>query len=174
VARKWNRALEIEALRLDAEGRSVREIAVLLSKRGKSVSHGLVGAKLKAAKERSAKGATLATAVQPASPAVPPELLEPPDTSAMSPEDLVGLLTGVIRQQATLAQTLTAAGDHSGARAAVKVLAQIATSVQKQQARDDADGEVMKIRATDLAAAAERARSKLHDLVARLSEERSR
>lgn len=174
MAKKWTPALDREALRLDGEGRASREIAEVLSKRGKKVSHSLVAAKLKAAKERAAGAQAPAQAVQTPGPTVPAELLAPPDRTPMTPEGLVGHLTGLLRHQEKLVEAMTRDGDHAAAQRATKVAAQLAALLHKQQSRDRDEGEMLRVRASDIASAAERARSKLHDLVSRLTEERSK
>lgn len=156
-----------EAKRLRAEGRSNREIAEIVSKGGTKVTEGTI---------RNWLGPSSGPAEEP-EPAVPPTPPDPPkplDVSVMSPDDVVGLLTGLLRQQQESVLVLTSEKDHAGAQRATRVAAQLAALLQKQQAREDVDGDSVRVRGSDLAAAAERARSKLHDLVSRLSEERSR
>lgn len=167
MGQKRTPAMVAKAKRMRADGRSYAEIAEELSKGGQRVSKAAVVSWLKDPSKASA-------ASPPSAPVVPPELLEPPDETAMPPEDLVGLLTGLLRQQQTLARELTKNGDHSGAQRAARLMTSITAQIQKQQARDDDEGDSIRVSSSEMSAAAERARSKLHDLVSRLAEERSR
>lgn len=106
--------------------------------------------------------------------AQPSMTLGPLDESPIDPDGLTGMLSGLVRQQRELAEKLMKRGDHIGAQRAIRLAATLATLVQKQQARDEQDGDTVRVRHNDIAAAAERARSKLQDLVARLAAERTR
>jgi hypothetical protein len=167
MGQKRTPALVSKAKQLRADGRSFAEVAAELSKGGRSVSKAAVMGWLKESSPAES------VSVPPSPPVSLPQPV-PLDRSPMAPEDLTGLLTGLLRQQQELAGKLSAAGDHQAAQRTIRVSAQLATLLQKQQARDDDDGDVLRVRAADVAAAGERARSKLHDLVSRLAEERGR
>jgi hypothetical protein len=162
-----------DAIRLDAETRSSREIAEILKRRAKPgqkpPSQATVFRKV-----RDAKGGAPVIAPPPAaSPAVPPEPPPPPvplDESLMGPEEVVGLVTGLLRRQSALAQRLEADGDHQGAQRATRTATTLATQLAKLQTRDD-DGEVVRVKAGDVQAAAERALAGLHSLAERVAAE---
>ncbi len=118
----------------------------------------------------TAEGATEPLAVTEPSPAPPPV---PLDETPLAIEKIAGTLSGLVRQQSAEAQRLMAEGDHAGARSVVRLLSQMARDINKMHARDEADGDMTKVRTADLLAAGERGRAKLQDLVARLVEARN-
>ena len=162
-----------EAIRLDAEGRSSREIAEILKRQAKP------GQKPPSKsnvfdKVRLAKGIVPAAepAPPPSPPAPPPEPV-PLDETPMDPEDLVGLLTGLLRHQSALAQRLAAEQDHQGAQRATRTATSIAVQLSKQQALRADDGETVRVKGSEMAAAAERAAAGLSRLAERVVEERA-
>lgn len=162
-----------EAIRLDAEGRSCREIAEILKRAAKP------GQKAPSkttifAKVREANGVTPAPApAAPPAPPVPPPEPVPLDETPMEPEDLVGLLTGLLRAQSALAQRLAGENDHQGAQRATRTAASIAVQLGKQQALRAGDAEEVRVKASDMAAAAERAAQGLSRLAERVVVERA-
>jgi hypothetical protein len=162
-----------EAIRLDGEGRSCREIAEILKRAAKP------GQKPPSkttifAKVREANGVvpTPAPVAPPPPPAPPPEPV-PLDETPMDPEDLVGLLTGLLRAQSALAQRLAAEQDHQGAQRATRTAASIAVQLGKQQALRAGDASEVRVKATDMAKAAERAAEGLSRLAERVVAERA-
>lgn len=170
-----------DAIRLDAEGRTSREIADVLRKRAKPgqkvPGQSTIFTKLKALK------ALKAGAAPPPAPAAAPEVvLEPPapvqpvplDASPIPPEGQAGILFGVLRILQARTESAVAENDPGAIDRAIRGITTVANALQKQQAKERDDGEIVKVRATDMTAAAERARAKVHDLIARLIEEQSR
>jgi hypothetical protein len=162
-----------EAIRLDSEERSSREIKEILAKKAKT-GQKVPGQSTIFTKVREAKGgAPSSTPAESAPPAPPPPTPEPLDESPMEPEDLVGLLTGLLRQQTALAQQLAAQEDHQGAQRATRTAASIAAQLAKQQARKDEGGDVVRVSAEAMQAAADRAVKGLHTLAQHVEAERA-
>jgi len=163
-----------EALRLDAEGRSSREIAEIIAKTAKPgrkpPSKTNVHAKIRAAKGL----APVPSAVTPAAAAGPPPEPVPLDETPLEPEGLTGLLTGLLRQQTAQSQLFTAQGDQQGAQRAARTAASIATQLAKLRAQDADDGDTIRVTAAEMAAAAARAAEGLARLAERVVEERAR
>lgn len=167
-----------EALRLNADGRSTREIAEIVGQRAqkgqKKPSHTSVHGWLKEAKGGgTTAGGGLAPPSRPPS-SEPEPADEPVDESEMTPQEFARWLTGQLRAQQTAAKRFTAAADLVSAQRATRIATSLAGLLAKVQARDDDGGDMVKIRQSEIDAAAERARSKVHDLVARLAAERGR
>lgn len=165
------------AIALMAEERSVREIADILRREkpegakspAPSTVHNLQ-VRLREGGKPAGDAQTTAMPVQPPPPPPPPE---PLDESPMEPEDLVGLLAGLLRQQTALAQRLSADGDQQGAQRAARTASSIAAQLAKQQARGDEDGDTVRVKAEDMRAAAERAINGLFTLSERVVHERA-
>jgi hypothetical protein len=156
-----------DAKRLRSEGRSNREIAEILSKGGVTVTEGTIRNWLGPV---STPPEDLEEVVPPP-PATSPE---PLDESTAAPEEIVGALAGLLRQAKAEALRLKAAGDHTGARQESRLAGYFANLIQKERRRDEDEGDMVRVRPTDITAAAERARSKLRELVARLVEEQAK
>lgn len=111
-------------------------------------------------------------AESPAAP-LPARDLAPLDVAPFAPDALGGLLSGFVRRMTTEAERLLAVGDDVAYQRLAGKIAQLAGTIQRGQAREE-DGDAVRVPVADLAAAGERARSKIHDLIARLSEGRGR
>jgi hypothetical protein len=156
-----------KANRMRAEGRSFQEIADELSKDGVKVSKAAVVGWLRLPNEVKAPAKR--------APKVAPEPLdELADAPEMTPAEFTAWLTGQLRQAQQSADACRAMDDQPGAGRAMRLAAQLAALLQKQHARTADDGDVVRVKTSDMVAAAERARSKLHDLIARLSGEMSK
>ncbi|MFI5299488.1 MAG: hypothetical protein ACHREM_15455 [Polyangiales bacterium] len=153
------------AKRLRREGRSHEAIAEILSRDGKSISKASVINWLGDSK-KSAKRA------DPTAPTAPSLPVEPVDESEMTSAEFTTWLGTELRRARAAADACRANVDGVGTGRAMRLAAQLAALMQKQQARTADDGAVVRVNASDVRSAAERARSKMHDLVARLSGER--
>ena len=111
-------------------------------------------------------------AVKP--PPLPAAALEPGDRTPMAPDETVGMLTGFLRQQQAVVEGLTKREDLAGAQKALRQVTMLAALIEKIRRKDEDDGDVVRVKSSEMAAAAERARSKLHDLVSRLSEDKGK
>jgi len=174
-------------MRLDAEDRTSREIAELLRRRAKPgqkpPGQSTVFTKIK---ETKAKGAPIAVAPAPParservdpSPsdasAGPSPTADSPQAAAMTPDEVVRWLSDAIRDCQELAEACKSAGDGPGQARAIRLATQLAAPMARLQARTVDEGDVVRVRQADIAAAAERARSKLHDLVSRFAAERGK
>ena len=167
-----------DAIRLDADGRTSREIADVLRKRAKPgqkvPGQSTIFTKLKALKAGAAPPPT--TAASPEVVLEPPTPVQPVplDASPIPPEGQAGILFGVLRILQARTESAVAENDPGAIDRAIRGITTVANALQKQQAKERDDGETVKVRATDMTAAAERARAKVHDLIARLIEEQSR
>ena len=83
------------------------------------------------------------------------------DDSQMTPEEFSSWLAVQLRQAQAASDAARASGDIVGAQRATKLASTFAALLQKQHARTADDGEVVRVKATDMAAAAERAWSGL-------------
>ena len=95
-----------------------------------------------------------------------------PDAAEMTPQELARWLASELRRQQKAAKQFSAMADDASAMRSTRVAASLAALLAKMHARDGEDRDTIKLQQSDVAAAAERARSKLHDLVARLASER--
>lgn len=162
-----------EALRLDAEGRSSREIAEIIAKTAKPGRKPPSKTNVHA-KVRAAKGLAPDPSGPPSpAPASPPPEPVPLDETPLEPEGLTGLLTGLLRQQTAQSQLFTAQGDQQGAQRAARTAASIATQLAKLRAQDADDGDTIRVTASDMAAAAARAAEGLTRLAERVVAERA-
>jgi hypothetical protein len=162
MGQKRTPQLVAAAKRLKADGRSLAEIAADLSKGGKSVSKASVLAWLKD------------SAPAPAPP--PPVEVPPPvplDESEIGPDYVVRTLRGLVRREREREARLTGAGDEAGAQRAGRLAGQFAVQLAKLQSKDDEDGDVVKVRAEDVQAAADRALADLGGLADRVAAERA-
>ena len=155
MARKRTSRLENEAKRLRAEGKSWAEVADALSTVRKPLA---------------------ARTIRRWFPAPEPEP-EPEEAAAeapgFTPDDLVELLAGMLRHQRDLVGELTDSGDLEGAQRATRLATSIAAQIHKQQKLEDDDGDVVRVTAADMAAAAERATKGLSNLAERVLAERA-
>ena len=154
------------AKRLRADGRSLAEIAAELSKRGKSVSKASVMGWLRESGGSSKPAPELVDAPSP-----PPPV--PLDESEIGPDYVVRTLRGLVRREREREARLTGAGDEAGAQRAGRLAGQFAVQLAKLQAKDDEDGDVIKVRTEDVQAAADRALADLGGLADRVAAERA-
>ena len=155
------------AKRLRNQGRTFAEIAEELSKKGKNISKASIVNWL-----REPPGASTSSAEPPAAPST--SSAEPVDETEMTPEELARWLGVELRQARVDAAACRARNDEPGASRALRQAAGMASMLQRIHARAGDDVDFVRVRQVDVAAAAEKARSKLHDLVARLAEKRTR
>jgi len=164
--------LMAKAKRLRADGRSYAEIAQELSKGGKSISKASVVAWLRdvSVPTPSASAAVPARSEALESPAAPSS--EPPSPSSepseaavpladISPDELRAILAGLIRSTSRAAALAEAQGDHTEAKNQRKLLAVFTNQLRQIHSKADEDTETVKVKAADMAAAAERAWSGL-------------
>ncbi len=172
-------ALLAEAKRLQSEGRSVREIASMLSKKGKTISHMAVQTWLKSA-------ATSATAA-PAS--TPPVAVPPPAASAapaarlgdsddreavdIGPDELRALLAGELRRHQAEAERAMEDGRPGDARQSSRLVAAFTSQLQRIHARADEDVETVRVKVSDMASAGERAVAVLRTVADAVAAERA-
>jgi hypothetical protein len=171
---KRTSALVAKAKRLRIEGLDDRAIAEVLSKEqvakgGKTISKSAIGLWLG---PKSARRDDVRPSAAPAEPVLPAP--RPVDEGPMTPEELATWLGVELRQAQVDADACRAARDEPGTSRALRRAAGMASMLQRIHARAGDDGDFVRVRQVDLAAAAEKARSKLHDLVARLADERTR
>lgn len=180
MGQKKTPQLVAAAKRLRAAGRSNREIADELSKKGKKLSEGTIRNWL-GTPTPPARPTRSPRPPAPVSPAQPPPAPETAPTAAreaadetdMPPAEFEGWLTKQLRQLQADAAMARAAEDHNGARQNTRLAAQIAALLQKQRARQEDEGDAVKVRADDLRAAADRAILALHQLAERVIAERA-
>jgi len=103
-----------------------------------------------------------------ARPAVPPASA-PVAAEEMSPEEFGTWLATQLRLAQVDADACRAKDDQVGASKAMRLAAQLAALLSKAHARAKEDGDTVRVKISDVAAAGERARAKLHDLAARLA-----
>lgn len=156
MGKKRTPALEAKAKSLHAEGRSVREIAELLSKGGKSVSPASVHAWL-----RPATDPTPPIAVPPpaASAAPAARLGDSDDREAVDigPDELRALLAGELRRHQAEAERAMEDGRPGDARQSSRLVAAFTSQLQRIHARADEDVETVRVKVSDMASAGERA-----------------
>lgn len=92
----------------------------------------------------------------------------------MSLEEFGAWLGRELRELQKDAEAARAADDVPGRTRATKLASQLANIMARVQVRAADEGDVVRIKATELQAAGERVRAKVHDLIARLTEERGR
>lgn len=174
-------ALVSEVLRLRALDTPWPDVASRVSKlAGEAVS---VAAVRKWADEA---GGTPSKAREPNTlPAAPPPLPPTPprqqpspvaadDAEEMDGPALLAWIASGIRQAQADADACRMSDDSAGAGRAMKLAASLAQLLAKERARMGEDTDVVRVKASEMAEAAERARAKLHDLAGRLSAERGR
>ena len=133
MGKKRTPALEAKAKSLHAEGRSVREIAELLSKGGKSVSPASVHAWLR-----------------PATDPTPPIAVPPPAASDdreavdIGPDELRALLAGELRRHQAEAERAMEDGRPGDARQSSRLVAAFTSQLQRIHARADEDVETVR------------------------------
>lgn len=98
----------------------------------------------------------------------------PHEDVEMTPEEFGTWLGVELRKAQATANECRAAGDSAGAGRAMRLAAQLAAILAKQHARTADDGDVVRVKSTDMRDAAERARSKLQDLYDRLRQDRQK
>lgn len=158
MSQKRRPQLVAHAKRLRAEGKSYAEIAEALSKKGVKVSRASVHAWL------AGSSGSSSPAPQPApAPIQPPELPPaPPEAHEdLTPDELRGVLANVIRSASRAAAVAEAAGDHAEAKNQRKILGLFTNQLRQIHSKADEDTETVKVKAADMAAAAERAWSGL-------------
>lgn len=99
---------------------------------------------------------------------------EPEGDHRMSLEEFGGWLGRELRELQKDAEAARAADDVPGRTRATKLASQLANIMARVQVRAADEGDMVRIKATELQAAGERVRAKVHDLIARLTEERGR
>lgn len=166
MGQKRTPALVSKAKQLRADGRSFAEVAAELSKGGRSVSKAAVMGWLK-----DSSGASAAVAVPP--PAGPVAAPTPLDESDVDADFVVKTLRGLVKRERDREARFTAAKDDAGAQRAGRLAGQFAMQLAKLQAKDDEDGDVVKVRAADVRAAADRGLLGLHKLVESVASERA-
>lgn len=166
-----------KAKKLRAAGRSYAEIAEELSKEGKSISKASVVAWLRgpSAPTASVKAARPA----PAEAVQPPAAASPEPSEAreahedLTPDELRGVLANVIRSASRAAAAAEAAGDHAEAKNQRKILGLFTNQLRQIHSKQDEDTETVRVKAADMAAAADRAMVGLRQLAERVSAERA-
>lgn len=170
MGQKRTPALVTKAKRLRAEGRSYVEIAEELSKQGKSISKASVIAWLRDASGPTAPPSATSSGPSerleapvptPAAPAQEPE--RPVD---IPPDELRAILADVVRRASRAAAVAEAAGQPVEAARERKIMAVFTGQLQRIHARADEDTETVRVKATDMAAAADRAWSGLEQQAA--------
>lgn len=168
-------AEQIETWRAErAAGRSNREIALR-----HGCDEGLVRYYLDRKGKAAASKASESPAPAPAEPAPTPSP-PPVDPTAeaaegpLTPAEFTRWLSSELRTHQRSAQKFTAAGDSIQAQRASRLAASIAALLSKAQARDDSDESMVRVRVQDMEAAATRVRAKVHDLLARFTEDLER
>ena len=167
MGQKRSPELVAHAKRLRKQGMTFEQVAEEVSKKGKKVSKASIVNWL-----REPAGAS-PTPSEPSTAPSPPSA-DPIDETEMTPEELARWLGVDLRQARVDADACRAKQDEPGASRALRRAAGLASMLQRIHARAGDDGDFVRVRQVDLAAAAEKARSKLYDLVARMAEERTR
>jgi hypothetical protein len=171
VGQKRNPKLVAIAKRLRNAGHSYAAIADELSKQGKSVSKASVIGWLRAA-EPTVEPPKL-TAPPPPAPVpeplpAPPLPAEPDDDSEAAPEELRRVLTNGMRTAQAAADRAADVGDAAEAKAQAKLVGLFAGHLRQIHSKADEDTDTIKIKAGDMAAAAEKAVAGLHSLAERV------
>lgn len=159
--------------RLDAEGRSSREIAETLTRElGKPISRASVSLWLagKGAKVKPSAAPT-PTKVKPSKVAAPPA---PPadELEVLTPEAMFAALGALMRSQDKIARQLAEEGDQVGSQKAVRLVVQLGAILAKQ-AKDEDEDDHVKVKADEMRAAADRGVLALHNIVERVQAERA-
>ena len=178
------------AKRLQKGGSSLQEIADELSKKGEKVSKASVANWLRDPVTGSSAPAT-AVQASPASSATPvqaelrpgaspsaalpiePAAPDAPAGAAMTPDEVVRWLSDAIRDCQELAEACKNAGDGPGQARAIRLATQLAAPMARLQARTVDEGDVVRVKAGDIQAAADRAVLALHNLADRVVAERA-
>lgn len=92
----------------------------------------------------------------------------------MSPEEFSTWLATQLRLAQVDADACRSKDDQVGAGKAMRLAAQLAALLSKAHARAKEDGDTVRVKISDVAAAAARSRAKLQDLFARLAADRGR
>lgn len=159
-------ALVSKAKQLRAAGRSFAEIAEELSKGGKSISKASVMGWLR----DSAPLPAASSAPSPVAPVAPPT---PLDESLADPDYVPRTLVGLLRRERDREARLTAAGDESGAQRAGRYAKDLALAIAKLQAKDEEEGDTVRVSLEDVRAAGDRALVGLGQVADRVIAERS-
>ncbi len=190
MGQKRSPQLAREVLKLSRAGMSVRDIEAELSRRaaaagrpGTGPSKSLVAEIVRDAKRLDARAGGAAERPAPVpepatappsspEPAAAPVPVDPVVGEMMSPEEFATWLAVQLRTAQLDADACRKKNDQPGASRAMRLAAQLAALLSKAHARSQEDGETIRVKISDVGAAASRARSKLHDLAARLAADR--
>jgi hypothetical protein len=164
------------AKRMRADGRSFGEIAAELSKQGKSISKASVMGWLKGSATASPRPAAPVASPPVAHATPPPSAPAAEDGSEvadMTPDELRSLLAGAIRREQAEADRARSAGQLADARQASKLVAVFTAQLQRIHARQDEDTETVRVNASEMQAAADRAMAGLASVAERVAAERA-
>ena len=162
------------AKRLRSQGMPLEEIAATLSKHGKTISKATVFNWLRTSPDpNDAPKNAPAPASEPKLPLAEPA--EPAEPGAeLTPEELRQLLSDELKRYKHEADAARARQDEPAARQASKMFAIVAGHLRQIHAKQDADeADVVRVKAGDVEAAAERALTGLRQLADRVVAERA-
>jgi hypothetical protein len=161
MGQKRTPRLVSEAKRLRAEGRSFPEIAQLLSKPGKTLSEASIRGWLRPSTGSASQAEERTAAPDPAPRAAPADA-EAPDIADMPPDELRALLAGAIRREQAEAERAMQEGRPGDARQSSRLVAVFAGRIQQIHARQNEDVETVRVKASDIQEAADRATAMLN------------
>lgn len=158
------------AKKLRAQGKTFGEVAEALTKEaGKPISKASVVAWLK-------DGTPTAPPLPP-----PPVVSAPPSTpldegeeeTEVNPGELRRVLSALLREAKSAADQARAAGNATEAKSQTKVAAVLAGQLRQIHKQDEDDGDVIRVKAPDVQAAAARAARGLQQIAERVESERA-
>jgi len=171
---KRNRRMIARLNQLAREGKTPPQIAKELG-----VSAPTVRAWL--AEQEAKRGGPAGRAVHP--PASPPALEDAtaadeaesdPGDAPADPDTELGVLDWIEAKLKPLAERALAEGNVDQAASLARIISPSAIANARLKAKQNEDGDMIKVRAADMKAHADKAREKLLDLVARLREDRAK